>query len=148
MSLTVDGGVCALTPDMNKANPMANKLRLRTREINAVVMLLPMDKKDDLNRVPAEHIAGTFQIKKARLERRHSLIQNGLGRPTLAAMNRSQRTRLTHQKYFIVANCKDLTIDMGRVITRQGHSQGRYFCGRHLLDSIHTGLLFWRVGRD
>jgi hypothetical protein len=133
---------------MNKANPMANKLRLGTREMNAVVMLLPINKKLISNGVPAEHISRTFQIKKARLECRHSLIQYGLGRPTLAAMNRSQRTRLTHQKYFIVANRKYLTIDMGRVITRQGHSQGRYFCGRHLLDSIYTGLLFWRIGWD
>ena len=35
---------------------------------------------------------------------------------------------------------------MGRFVTGQGHSQGRYFGGCHLLDSIHTGLLFWRVG--
>jgi len=45
MSLTVDGAVCAPTPDINKANPMANKLRLRTREMIALVMLLPMNKK-------------------------------------------------------------------------------------------------------
>jgi hypothetical protein len=45
MSLTVDGAVCAPTPDMNKANPMAHKLRQRTREKNAVVMLLPVNKK-------------------------------------------------------------------------------------------------------
>jgi hypothetical protein len=28
MSLTVDGAVCAPTPDMNKAKAMAHKLRL------------------------------------------------------------------------------------------------------------------------
>jgi hypothetical protein len=28
MSLTVEGAVCAHTPDMNKANAMANKLRI------------------------------------------------------------------------------------------------------------------------
>jgi hypothetical protein len=53
MSLTVEGAVCAPTPDINKTNPVANKMRLRTRKTNAVVMLPPVNKKVDFKWGPS-----------------------------------------------------------------------------------------------
>src|SRR5699024_7536281 len=97
-------------------------------------------------RVPAEHVAGTFQLVEIALESRQNTVENGARGPAFRGVRGTDRTRLAEQEDLVVAYAENLPGNVLGLITEQCRRQYRNLVRGHLLDLFHT--LFLRFGID